>query len=98
MVLVFSGETSSINSSARQALDYVLEWGAKNKLEFAPQKTKAMVITNRLKYDTPRLSMGGNPIDTDSEIKLLGLTIDNKLTFNKHITLSCRKELEIYKH
>nr|BDU78964.1 hypothetical protein [Bombyx mori] len=98
VVLVFSGETSSINASAREALDYVLEWGTKNKLKFAPQKTKAMVITNRLKYDTPRLSMGGIPIDMDSEIKLLGLTIDNKLTFNKHITLSCRKALEIHKH
>ncbi|XP_061385418.1 uncharacterized protein LOC133320796 [Danaus plexippus] len=41
--------------------------------------------------------MGGVPIELKQNIKLLGLTIDNKLTFNTHISLTCKKAINIYK-
>ncbi|KAJ0180437.1 hypothetical protein K1T71_003841 [Dendrolimus kikuchii] len=55
-----------------------------------------MTFTNKLKYDTPKLSMGGVSIEMASEIKILGLTIDNKLTFNSHIRATCAKALRFY--
>ncbi|XP_072939881.1 uncharacterized protein [Epargyreus clarus] len=56
-----------------------------------------MVITRKLKYDTPRLVMGGVGIGVSQEIKLLGLTIDNKLTFKSHTAKVCKKALNFYK-
>ncbi|XP_037294368.1 uncharacterized protein LOC119189287 [Manduca sexta] len=56
-----------------------------------------MVITNRLKYDTPILHMGGVDIGLSNEIKLLGLLIDRKLTFNGHVTQACAKAIGLYK-
>ncbi|KAG6446893.1 hypothetical protein O3G_MSEX004674 [Manduca sexta] len=57
----------------------------------------AMVITNKLKYDTPILHMGGVDIGMSNEIKVLGLTIDRKLTFNSHVSQACRKAAGLYK-
>lgn len=98
IVLMFDGNTGSdIECRANFALAYVQKWGVANKLRFAPHKTTAMVLTNKRKYDTPRLSMDGVAIGMAKEIKLLGLTIDHRLTFNSHVANVCRKAIDIYK-
>ncbi|XP_075979228.1 uncharacterized protein LOC142978606 [Anticarsia gemmatalis] len=97
VVLLFEGDTGQeVERRANAALEYVRAWGVKNKLKFAPHKTCAMVITNKLKYDTPRLTMGGIGIGMSQSIKLLGLTIDHRLTFNTHITNVCAKAAAVY--
>lgn len=98
VVLVFDGkEAREIEEQANAALEHVREWGVRNKLRFAPHKTCAMVITRKLVFDTPRLRMGGVSIEMSSEIKILGLTIDKGLTFNKHVANACKRAAGIYK-
>lgn len=98
VVLIFSGQSvSKIEEIANQTLAYVHEWGIKNKLKFSTQKTHGMVITKKLKYDAPRVHMGGRDIRLVDEIKLLGLTMDRKLTFNSHVSNVCRRVTNIYK-
>ncbi|KAL0817996.1 hypothetical protein ABMA28_008538 [Loxostege sticticalis] len=98
VILVFDGETAlEIETEANAALLYVSQWGAKNKLRFAPHKTGAMTLTRKLIFDTPRISMGGVDVGMLNKIKILGLTIDHKLTFNDHIATQTRKALDIYK-
>ncbi|XP_061726217.1 uncharacterized protein LOC133531843 [Cydia pomonella] len=98
VVMVFEGETAlEIENKANAALSHALAWGVENKLKFAPLKTCAMVITRRLVYDEPRLSMGGVGIAMSRDVKILGLTIDDKLTFNKHVASICSKALNRYK-
>ncbi|XP_045457894.1 uncharacterized protein LOC123668146 [Melitaea cinxia] len=97
VVLVFEGETGlEIERRANAALERVRAWGQSNKLRFAPHKTNAMVVTRKLKYDTPRLHMGGVDIVLSHEIKLLGVVIDHKLTFNAHVANVCRRALAFY--
>ena len=43
------------------------------------------------KNDSFNLNLAGKLISTSSEEKLLGITIDNKLKFRKHINELCRK-------
>lgn len=98
VVLVFEGNSGSeIQERANAVLARVRDWGIKSKLKFAPHKTCAMVLTNKLKYDAPRLVMGGVDICMSKEIKILGLTIDEKLTFNTHVANVCRRALDVYK-
>ncbi|CAH2218151.1 jg6923 [Pararge aegeria aegeria] len=98
VVLVFDGDSGfAVSRQANVALAYVREWGVRNKLKFAPTKTKAMVITKKLKYDSPLLTMGGIGIELSDEIKVLGLTIDKGLTFNTHATNTCKKVQALYK-
>lgn len=98
IVLVFDGDTAlEIQGRANAALEHIQAWGIKNKLKFAPQKTNAMIITRKLKHDTPHLIMGGVDIIMSKEIKILDVTIDDKLTFNTHVNNVCRKAIGIYK-
>lgn len=55
-----------------------------------------MVITRKLKYDTPRLTMGGVGISMSKEMKLLGVILDEKLTFNHHFAGVCKKAIAVY--
>ncbi|XP_026321464.1 uncharacterized protein LOC113231118, partial [Hyposmocoma kahamanoa] len=97
VVLIFNGETAQeVQRRANCALECVREWGVANKLKFAPHKTSAMVITRKLKYDTPRLNMGGVNIGMSKEIKLLGVILDEKLAFNQHVAGVCKKAISIY--
>ncbi|CAK1578891.1 unnamed protein product [Parnassius mnemosyne] len=98
VVLMFSGDTAQqVQELANEILEHVRRWGVGNKLSFAPHKTKAMVVTNKLKYDSPLLEMGGKDIELSKEIKILGLTVDDKLTFNTHINKTCCKVQNIYR-
>ncbi|CAK1594233.1 unnamed protein product [Parnassius mnemosyne] len=99
VVLVFSGQKfPKIEEKANRTLALVHDWGVRNKLGFAAHKTNAIIITRKLKYDTPQLHMGGTNIKIVDEIKLLGLIIDKKLTFHSHVVHICRKVTNIYKH
>ncbi|KAL0809899.1 hypothetical protein ABMA28_011376 [Loxostege sticticalis] len=96
--MVFDGETAlEIETEANAALLFVSQWGVQNKLRFAPHKTGAMTLTRKLIHDTPHISMGGVDVGMLNKIKILGLTIDHKLTFNDHIATQTRKALDIYK-
>lgn len=98
VVLVFSDfSTSPLQQSANDTLDIVSEWGVRNKLRFAAHKTNAMVLTRKLKYDVPVLNMSGTRLNLVQEVKLLGLIIDSKLTFNAHVSATCKKAADIYK-
>ncbi|GBP21029.1 Putative 115 kDa protein in type-1 retrotransposable element R1DM [Eumeta japonica] len=89
VVLMFSGQSaSSIEEEANHALARVHCWGVRNKLRFAPSKTNSMVLTKKLKYDDPVVHMNGEQINLVGEIRLLGLTIDRKLTFIPHVAKS----------
>ncbi|XP_045541155.1 uncharacterized protein LOC123722714 [Papilio machaon] len=85
VVLIFSGDSAyDVEQRAAVTLARVHEWGVGNKLNFAPQKTQAMLITRKLKYDTPGLRMGGVDI------------VDDRLTFGAHVDNVCRKAQSLY--
>ncbi|CAK1593585.1 unnamed protein product [Parnassius mnemosyne] len=74
IVLVFSGESvTELERQADQTLAYVEAWGIKNKLKFAAHKTSAMVVTKKLKFETPRIHMGEVEIQMVDQIKMLVL-------------------------
>ncbi|XP_049869337.1 uncharacterized protein LOC126369089 [Pectinophora gossypiella] len=98
VVLVFSGHSvSALQEQANDTLEHVQGWGQRNKLKFAPHKTNAIIITNKMKFEIPSLHMGDTAIRLVEEIKILGLTIDHKLTFNTHVANICRKATNLYK-
>jgi len=57
----------------------------KVKLDFNPTKSTAILITNKRKYDLPKINMDNIDIRIENSVKYLGITIDRKLSFNEHI-------------
>ena len=60
------------------------QWLEDNYLTINATKTQAMIV-DKSNYNY-RLFLKSNNILTIDELELLGVTIDNKLTFSSHIT------------
>ena len=79
------GKKSNINGSAilQNDLNAVLEWANKWRMEFNVDKCKIM----HLGHNNPKTtySMGGSNLEETEEERDLGVLIDNKLDFGKHI-------------
>ncbi|GBP91350.1 Putative 115 kDa protein in type-1 retrotransposable element R1DM [Eumeta japonica] len=97
ILMIFRQPASSIEEETNRALARVNCWGVRNKLRFAPSKTNSMVLNKNLKYDDPVVQMNSEQISLVGEIRLLGLTIDRKLTFIPHVAKACKKATNIYK-
>ena len=56
-----------------------------------------IIFTNKYRYDVPfQLSMGGQLIEYKSEVKYLGVTIDDKLRWHKHLNFKIKVAKQNY--
>ena len=63
----------------------------KTALKLNEEKTDFIIFavhTNQ--YSTPSLCIGESVINPSESIKILGVTLDNRLTMQKHITNTCQ--------
>jgi hypothetical protein len=72
----------------------LLEWCNHNKMEINWAKTKAMIISGirRNRSDFPIALELYNSVEVVDEFKLLGVTLDSRLNFSKHI-LNLKKSI-----
>lgn len=67
----------------------LMSWFAFNKMQANPDTFQAIAIDNKTHKQNIVFDHNGNKINCDHEVKLLGITIDFKLDFNKHISNIC---------
>jgi hypothetical protein len=83
-------------------LDILYNWTATNQLKINPDKCAATVFStdpSEYKYKTS-LTINGKPIPSETHPKILGVTFDPTLTFNKHADKTvekARKSIDILK-
>ena len=67
-------------------LSKIVKWGKANLVEFNSTKTHKLLISNRQDLnDFPSIQMDNTLIKNESSLSMLGVTIDNKLSFKQHI-------------
>ncbi|XP_075680726.1 uncharacterized protein LOC142646246 [Dermatophagoides pteronyssinus] len=80
-----------------ESLNAIWSWGNENFLQFNPNKSTALIVTRKRKYDTvSRLKMNNFEIPIVSNMKYLGVFLDGKLTWSKHLEYVSAKVLKIY--
>lgn len=67
-----------------------IEWFTLNEMEANPQKFKAIFLGKDIS-DSYELRIGNQTIKSQKSVKVLAIEIDNKLTFDKHISEICAK-------
>jgi len=81
-----SGESlDKLIAKFKKQFDELLEWMIYNRMEINWSKTKFMIISPNSASHPKQIELSNVPVDVVSEFKLLGVTIDNKLSFHAHI-------------
>ncbi|CAK1595985.1 unnamed protein product [Parnassius mnemosyne] len=98
ILVIAKGKTAKdLEYELNTALDHILAWTKTRKMKLEPQKTQAIFLTRKLKYDTPKLFLDNTTIMFSESITILGLTIDANLNFIKHIDTATEKATQLYK-
>lgn len=67
------------------------EWMTSRSLELAPEKTEAIVLTNKRKVGQIMFNVQGVEIQPTKALKYLGVWLDQKMTFSRHIAETTQK-------
>ena len=79
-----------IGTNLESDLSRLLEWFTINGMVANPKKFQVMFL--RLKGRRRlRLNINDNKLSATDPVKLLGIEVDNKLKFNKHVKTLCSK-------
>lgn len=87
-----SNSLTTIEYNLQTDGDTAKTWGKKNKMHIHYNKTTCMVLGTRQRlHDSPQLNLNidGHDICNVSQQKLLGLVIDDKLTWSAHLDNLC---------
>ena len=86
IVLMINGsDAESLLGLMNRALRKIKEWGEKHKLNFSSTKTTAIHFTRKRTSPTTKLMLGDNELKMQDSVKYLGIILDRKLSWNKHI-------------
>ena len=88
------------------ALVHLTSWFYHNGLALNPEKSEAILLgthpRNKSLDNITQVDVNGLPIPISDSIKLLGVTIDSSLAFNKHVSLilcqSCQYHIRALRH
>ena len=86
---------SKLQDSLNMAVSEVVSWASANKLPLNEKKTKVLVVTgkrlsSKINY-APEVSIGSTKLTNVCSAKLLGLEIDQDLSFSWHVDSVCKK-------
>ena len=76
---------------AKEVLELIANWLNSRHLQLAVHKCEALLVTRRRKYDPSQFEINGELIPLKSEIKYLGVWLDKKWTFKRHIKEAATK-------
>ncbi|KAL4084113.1 hypothetical protein QTP88_027948 [Uroleucon formosanum] len=73
------------------ALQTIATWMRENGLQLAPQKSEFVVLTKKKIYNDPVLTVEGHRIPSKRHIRYLGVELDTRLSFTKHVSTASKK-------
>ena len=80
-----------IRGMAQKAINIAANWASEQELQFSRKKTEIILFTHKRNPDLDSLSMNGSKLKLSKEARLLGVTLDSKLTWKPHINPITRK-------
>lgn len=83
-------ELSDIKFNIEAQASILIDWFKSNYMKVNPDKFQA-IIFSMTKYDPIQINVNNCVITTQEEVKLLGVTFDEKLSFDTHVSNICRK-------
>ena len=66
-------------------------WLDNRCLKMAPEKTEALLVTERRSFQYPRIVLGEHEVQWKKSIKYLGVQLDQRLSFGEHLQIATAK-------
>ena len=82
-------ELSNVKQILEQNSDKAIQWFKENYMKLNTDKCKVIICGK--KNETVSIKVGNSEISEEDSVKLLGIKIDNKLNFDKHISKIIKK-------
>ena len=89
--LVTGADMLCIRGMAQKAINIAANWTSEQELQFSSKKTEIVLFIYKRNPDLDSLSMNGLKLKLSKEARLLGVTLDSKLTWKPHVTRITRK-------
>ena len=85
-LIIYGKDLKNMRNQMQKAIHKVDKWAKECGLSLSPQKTHAVLFTHKRKIPDIDISLkiGDTQIDYVDTVKCLGITFDNKLTWNAH--------------
>lgn len=90
-VLVQSRYLDEVQLYANETIRIIEGWLTSVNLQLAEHKTEMVLISGRRKRESISIKVGAATITSTEAIKYLGVMIDDRLNFRKHMEYACRK-------
>ena len=88
---LYCAKTEVPGCAVSDALGNVADALEMKGLSLSPEKTVAMFITHRSTTDIPAVTCNGTPIKTVTQARLLGVIVDDQLSWREHVNHLYRK-------
>ena len=82
---------SDVISNLQLDCNHAIDWFTTNGMKANPNKFQFMILSSSSLAPVELVLDGNTCITSQDCVKVLGITIDKKLTFNEHISLCCTK-------
>ena len=90
--LIYTGnDLNTLTNSVNNRLSTVFEWCCFNKLSLNPNKCSYMLLTNKNVVSEPIIKLNEEKLNRTSEFKYLGIYLDDKLKYQKHVENLCER-------
>jgi hypothetical protein len=90
-IAAISNNLNDVISTLQDSGNIAVEWYKDNGMQANPKKFKCMILSRR-PIDNKHVILGeDNIITVENEIRVLGITIDSRLSFVSHVSNMCRK-------
>ena len=89
-------DITHVSTTLQENVDRLVEWSELNHMALNPDKTKCMLITTRQKRQNlpvklPPIHIANKVVEEVDSHKVLGVIIDNNLSWSNHISSLCKK-------
>lgn len=84
LLLIQANTRAQLERTANESLSLIIEWGTRNRLEFAPQKTYQLLLKGDLKV-YPRIKINGINVKHKNSVCYLGFILERNFSFAEHI-------------
>ena len=90
-ISISHSDTDELKRQLQDCSEMAIQWFESNQMQVNPSKFQLMIMYSGLKPGPIELTICNQVIQSVECVKLLGIHIDDKLSFDKHISTLCKR-------